>query len=101
VGPRLLHRHSQFGYTRSVHEGLFAEPEAVSAEEQRRLSEQAQRRAQARRRDDWAQVRGQLLQLLSQLAARPLGRELVNELRAMRRTIDRIDRRVQAGRPGG
>jgi hypothetical protein len=92
----LLHRRSQFGYTRSVQEALRDEPEAVDVATQRRLSEQAQRRERARRRDDWAAARGQLLQALGQLTALPLAREIPNELRAFRRTIDRIDGRLRS-----
>ena len=97
--PRLLHRRSQFGYTRSVHEALRDEPEAVDVATQRRLSELAHVREQERRRADWLEARVRLLEVVGWLQARPLGVELRDELRAIRRVVDRADRRLRASRP--
>jgi hypothetical protein len=98
--PRLLHRRSQFGYTRSVHEGLRDEPEAVDASTQARLTELAHGREQERRRADWLEARRQLVAVLDWLGSRPLGLELRDEVRGIRRVLDRADRRLQTGRPG-
>jgi hypothetical protein len=98
--PRLLHRRSELGYTEARALALPGEPEAVDAATQARLTELAHRREQDRRRADWLEARRQLIAVLDWLGSRPLGLELRDEMRGIRRVLDRADRRLQTGRPG-
>ena len=42
--PRLLHKHSEHGYTHSTHEALTDEPEAIDTTTQQRLTHEAHTR---------------------------------------------------------
>jgi hypothetical protein len=53
---RLLHVRSELGYTDHIHHGLRDEPEAVSAEEQRRQTQIARRNERERLRVAWQVV---------------------------------------------
>lgn len=90
---RLLHKHSQFGYTSFPAEAMNGEPEAVDAETQRALTEEAKRRAQENKRALWQATRPRLDHDLNLLAS-ALGREVASDLRAVQRTFDRIERRL-------
>jgi hypothetical protein len=91
--PRLLHKHSEHGYTQHTHEALTDEPEAVNAETQRRLTHEADLRQTQRQRQLWQDIRPQLLNDLEQLHHH-FGTLVTNELRAIRRELDRIERRL-------
>ena len=54
--PRLLHRRSEQGYTRSSAVALHGEPEAVSESEQRAISTEARARFTEARADELARV---------------------------------------------
>jgi hypothetical protein len=91
---RLLAARSEFGYTDRMDKALRDEPEAVSSEEQRRLTRQASLEAQARARQDWG-ARYQRLRLeLADLHAQPYSKGLGSELRLMERQLAKLDRLV-------
>ena len=75
---RLLHRHSEHGYTSRTHEAMNDEPEAVDHDTQRRLTHDA---------------RPRLLKTLGALHC-GIGNDVAHELRAIRREVDRIDRKL-------
>lgn len=91
--PRLLHARSEHGYTSRQAEALPGEPEAVSAETQRRLTRQAGDRASQRRRSEWLAVRDRWAVELEQLL-RSYGREAGEELRLLQRGLERVDRKL-------
>jgi hypothetical protein len=91
--PRLLHKHSEHGYTQHPHEALTDEPEAVDHDTQQRLTHEAQLRHTQRQRELWHDSRGRLLENLD-LVQQHLGSDVAHELRAIRREIDRIERRL-------
>jgi hypothetical protein len=91
--PRMLHALSQFGYTHVPAHAMNHEPEAVSAEEQRLLTRRAQLHAIERRRRDWFDLRASLEQDV-RLIASTFGREAPDEIRALRRAAERLDRRL-------
>jgi hypothetical protein len=93
---RLLAVRSELGYTDVPALAMRDEPEAVSAEAQHELTEQAHRRADARRRREWERLGPRLWSVLLDLEA-ALGRDYAGELRALARDAERLDRRV-AGR---
>jgi len=90
---RLLHRHSHYGYTQHPHEAMTDEPEAVDHDTQQRLTHEAQLRHTQRQRELWHATRARLLNELD-LAHHHFGTQVVNELRAIRREIDRINRKL-------
>jgi len=93
--PRLLHQRSQFGYTASSAEAMTAEPEAVSADEQRRLTRRAHNAEHAR---DVARAEAAcdaIAAALDQLAA---ARTVESNVRAMRRQLAQLRRKLGAGR---
>ena len=91
--PRLLHARSQFGYTAHLAEALASEPEAVPAATQRALTSQATRRAEDRRRAVWQGSRARFWAELDYVS-RTFGREAREELRALRRDLERLDRKL-------
>jgi hypothetical protein len=93
--PRLLHGKSQFGYTDRLEEALPEEPEAVSSDEQRRLTHLATARAHELRLADWMIAKARLEEELDWLRHRPVGQEHASDLRVIQRQLDRIDRRLR------
>jgi hypothetical protein len=93
VEPRLLHRRSEHGYTDRPAQALTAEPEAVSAAEQRRLTTEARRRATEREREAWHRFRTIVVPELVALGG-VLDRGLASDLRALARQLERIDRKL-------
>jgi hypothetical protein len=95
--PRLLAAHSELGYTSRAAEALPGEPEAVTAEEQRRQTQEAHRRDRLRIRREWENVHQAIdppLRRFAEVAARTdprLHREVGNITRALRR----VDRELQ------
>jgi len=90
---RLLHRHSEHGYTSRTHEAMNDEPEAVDHDTQRRLTHDARLRQAQRRRELWHDSRDRLLENLD-LVQQHFGSDVAHELRAIRRELDRIERRL-------
>jgi len=93
--PRLLASRSEVGYVDSTRRALVDEPEAVSAEEQAHLTRQAHVAGSRRRRREWQAIRGCLEEQADALKTR-FGPEVSNELRELRRTIDRLERKLAA-----
>jgi hypothetical protein len=89
--PRLLHR--RLGYTTSIREALPHEPEAVSAETQAELTARALRTVNARKRQAWLESRGRLERELEQLRW-CFGSAIADELRGIRRAIDRLEQKL-------
>jgi hypothetical protein len=87
--PRLLHRRSEFAYTDHPTRALAGEPEAVDQQTQARLTAEAARGAEARRRSLWRDVRGRLLGDLELLRSE-FGPSVAQELRGIRREVDRL-----------
>jgi len=90
--PRLLHARSQFGYTPRTTEALNGEPEAVSAEEQRRLTRQAQ---QSQQQQEAERARVAVEQITDGLQALSGIGSLDSQVRAMRRQLAQVQRRLQ------
>jgi len=96
--PRLLAAKSEHGYTDDPGKALPEEPEAISAAEQRSLTRDADRRAQARRLADWEACRATIsreLKTMSTLYALLDAPDVSGDLRAMRRYLERADKRVR------
>jgi hypothetical protein len=89
---RLLARRSELGYTNRPAQALPLEPEAVPAAVQRRLSEEAKQRSRARDRAEWVAARARLQLELDYVRARPWSRTVRDDLRALQRLLDRLDR---------
>jgi hypothetical protein len=92
--PRLLHRRSELGYTRRSPEALEEEPEAVDADTQARLTRESRRRATLDRLAAWRSMRDRLEDVLDEARA-AFGPLIANELRGIRRELDRVDARLR------
>jgi hypothetical protein len=93
--PRLLHQRSELGYTSSSSEALRAEPEAVPEDYQERLSVEAERRRQAKRREAWERARSTILGGVDSFSGEAENdRALANQLRVIPRAVARIDEAV-------
>ena len=97
--PRLLHRHSHYGYTDRPEHALFQEPEAVSADTQRDLTTRAHRAAQQAQVAEWmvhrAEIERRLAWLYSQRFRRDVTRSCAScsdSLIASTRRCGRADR---------
>ena len=91
--PRLLAARSQFAYTDRLDQAMHDEPEAVSASEQRHLTELGHRRDRERRLAAWRTTR-------SVITAAPTGYQpfadapTKSDLRVLSRVCEKIDRRL-------
>lgn len=88
---RLLALRSEIGYTDRIDRALPDEPEAVSAAEQRYQTRQAARQRVDRDRQQWTTARAEILGYVDELHVEP---DVENELRAIRRACERIDRKL-------
>jgi hypothetical protein len=89
--PRLLARRSEIGYVDRVDLALPDEPEAVPFDYQARLA----REARSRDRDTFVEQRDTIkaaLDLLDGAGFAPIS----NDVRLMRRTLERMDRKLVA-----
>jgi hypothetical protein len=93
--PRLLARRSEVGYTETTMRAMPGEPEAVTADEQETITRRAHADADARRRD---QAKAILTGLGAAVDAIEtiFGDAALEEVRAMRRELARIERKVSA-----
>jgi hypothetical protein len=93
--PRLLAKRSEVGYVSDSARALRGEPEAVSASEQRHLTQLARRRERQRRVDAWRPARSLLMAGIVAYtpAADPTTR---SDLRVIQRVVQKIDRRLGA-----
>lgn len=92
--PRLLHRRSEHGYTAEPALALAQEPEAVSRATQGRLSEEARVRARSRARGEWEPYRMLLVECLEEASRQPFSYAVRDDLRAIRRGVDRVSSRL-------
>lgn len=93
--PRLLHRHSEVGYTDRPALALPGEPEAVSASYQRRLCEQARRRDRERLQNAWVETAEVIDVALTAFAAVAADdRHVQRGVHALRRSAQALGRRV-------
>jgi hypothetical protein len=90
---RLLHRRSEHGYTDRPAQALTHEPEAVTAAEQRYLTDVAHRRAVDREREAWRRFREIIRPELVELT-RQIDRQLAADVRVIVRQVERIDRKL-------
>jgi hypothetical protein len=88
--PRLLHRRSELAYTDHPSRALRGEPESVDAATQRRLSVEAGRREEVRRRQRYDELLRRLFGALEEL--RSEFPQVAHEARAIRRELDRAGR---------
>jgi len=92
---RLLHRRSQFGYTRSTAEALALEPEAVDRETQARLTAEAHRRWTLEQARAWGTAHATIRQALHDFThSGPVDRAVLSAAQAVERAAQRVDRRV-------
>jgi hypothetical protein len=92
---RFLHRRSELGYTDRPDLALWHEPEAVSADEQRRLTAQARLHAAEREREAWRRFEQIVMPELVELG-HALDRALASDLRVLARQLERISRKLSA-----
>jgi hypothetical protein len=92
--PRLLHRHSPYGYTSRPAEALPDEPEAVPAAYQDVVTHRAHRDAEQRVKRERVEQREELARVLSWLRALKPGVDASRELRAAGKALERLDRRL-------
>jgi hypothetical protein len=93
--PRLLAARSQFAYTDRLDQAMHDEPEAVSASEQRHLTDLAHRRDRQRLLDAWKPARSLLMAGIVSFTPNADSRSR-SDLRLIERTMKRIDARLRA-----
>jgi hypothetical protein len=92
---RLLAQHSEHAYTARAAEALRDEPEAVDRATQERLTAEANRAWDARRRAAWDATSATILSLLDAFEAVVVGDPpLVHAVRAVRRSTAAVGRRL-------
>lgn len=89
--PRLLHRHSEYGYTTQPREAIEGEPEAVSADYQRRLANGAETAEREREREAIAAAAEVIRAALDALTARKLSPTVRATARSMARQLDKLE----------
>jgi hypothetical protein len=89
--PRLLHMRSQYGYTQRPSEAMIGEPEAVSADTQRRLTRDAARAQDERDRELFREAAEHVDVLLARLEERAGMR---SQIRAVRRQLEELGRKL-------
>lgn len=92
---RLLAARSELGYVDRVDRALIDEPEAVSAETQRMLTESAHRSRAAQDRSTWLSAQAQIRDAVAMLSA-PAFDGVRGELRIIIRHVERIDKILAA-----
>lgn len=93
--PRLLHARSEHGYTHTAAQALPGEPEAVSETYQAHLTRQAAHRGAERDLEALRAAAFALAEALNVLAALPLDARMTSHVRAMRRQLQQLDRRIR------
>jgi hypothetical protein len=93
--PRLLHGRSEFGYTDRLQSALPEEPEAVSREEQTRLTLRVRRGEEERLREAWRAAHSGISDAIADFrSAGQLPPPVASDLRVIGRLADRLDRRL-------
>ena len=90
--PRLLHQRSHYGYTDRPSQALRQEPEAVSADEQRKLTRRAKDNGKAREQE---RARGACDAIDAALTQLDATHTVDSNVRAMRRQLAQLRRRLQ------
>jgi hypothetical protein len=92
---RLLARHSQYGYTDRIDRAMREEPEAVSADEQQRLTLEAQRRDRTQRVVAWKAAHLTINAALRDFRAScRVDKRVAGTLRFVERQLTQLDRDV-------
>jgi hypothetical protein len=95
--PRLLHVRSELGYTHDPRHAVVDEPEAVSADEQRRQTQIAHRRERQRRLDAFIVLRDVVIPALDVFAGVvAYDRAVLREVRLIRRGVEAVSRQIAA-----
>lgn len=92
--PRLLAAKSEYGYVDRVDLALVDEPEAVAVADQREITARAQRQASTRALALWRDSSARWLGDLDALVATRFDVDVSDELRALTRAIERVDRKL-------
>ena len=92
--PRFLHRSSAHGYTSDLSRALFAEPEAISLDDQEQYSAQAERRRHEAQVAQWRETRAAMERELAWLYSQRLRRDVRRQLRSLTWQLDQLDRRI-------
>lgn len=92
--PRLLHRKSQFGYTDDPSKAVFAEPEAVSREDQELLTTRAHRAAQQAQVAEWMVHRAEIERRIAWLYSQRFQRDVSAQLRQLTKQLERLDQKI-------
>lgn len=92
--PRLLHRRSQYGYTDDPSLAVFAEPEAVSRDDQAVITQRAHRVEREVQVEQWAEHRAEIERRLGWLYSQRFKCNVTTQVRALQRQLDRIDERI-------
>jgi hypothetical protein len=91
---RLLHARSEHGYTTNLRDAMQDEPEAVSEAEQRYLTRQAARRAEARERAHWDDIYARLIACLAEADELRLPVDIAGEVQGLRHRVRKLARHV-------
>jgi hypothetical protein len=91
---RLLHALSERGYTSNLRDAMPSEPEAISEAEQRSLTRQAARRAEARECERWEAIYARLIGCLGELDELRLPVDIAGDVQGLRHRVHKLARRV-------
>jgi hypothetical protein len=86
-----LHRRSEFGYTDRTQTALPAEPEAVSEQEQARLTLAAQREQERQQHQAWQEARARIVDGVTIVRSSRLPKHIISDVRVIERTVARVD----------
>jgi hypothetical protein len=93
---RLLHRQPHRGYTDDPAKAAFAEPEAVSAEDQEWIAHYAHRAERDAQLLHWRERRAVIEKQIDWLYSQRFARDVGKQLRFLRRQLDAIEKRIRA-----
>jgi len=93
---RLLHRQPHRGYTEDPARAAFAEPEAVSAEDQEWIALQAHRAERDAQLLRFRERRARIEREIDWLYSQRYARDVTRQLRFLRRQLDYIEQRIRA-----
>jgi hypothetical protein len=93
---RLLHRYPARGYTDDPAKAAFAEPEAISAEDQEWIAHGAHRAEREAQLLHWRERRALIEKQIDWLYSQRFARDVSKSLRVLRRQLDHIEQRIRA-----
>jgi hypothetical protein len=85
---------SQYGYTDKPSLAVREEPEAVPPEDQEWLTEQAKARDRERLFGEWEPLKRMILRIVEEAGGRAFGPRVRDELRVIRRSVERVSQRL-------